>query len=61
MTLGLFDFHDHSSKKSSNLNSESEERLVKLCLNRFKVCRVDRSSHTYIFDAETEYRKEYFK
>ncbi|CAF1466553.1 unnamed protein product [Adineta steineri] len=54
LSLGLFDFHDHSSSKSVDINSEKGDRVVKLCLNRFKTCRIDPTSHTYILDSEIE-------
>jgi hypothetical protein len=52
--LGLFDFHDHSIQKSSSSDNETNERVISLCLNRFKKCRIDPSSHTYILDIEQE-------
>jgi hypothetical protein len=38
-----------------NINNETKsEHLIKLCLNRFKTCRIDPTSHTYVLDTEIE-------
>ncbi|CAF1087955.1 unnamed protein product [Adineta ricciae] len=52
ISLGLFDFHDHSVQKPFTTDNDTSERFVTLCLNRFKTCRIDPSSHAYILDSE---------
>jgi hypothetical protein len=47
MSVGVFDFHDHSSK-------HVEERLVNLCFNRFKTCQMDTDLHRYVLDTQVE-------
>ncbi|CAF0966426.1 unnamed protein product [Rotaria sordida] len=54
ISLGLFDYHEHATQKSYSSDSESRERYINLCLDRFKTCRIDPTSHTYILDSETE-------
>ncbi|CAF2638960.1 unnamed protein product [Rotaria sp. Silwood2] len=54
ISSGLFDYHDHSIQKLSNPDSESSEHYITLCLDRFKTCQIDPSSHMYILDAEIE-------
>ncbi|CAF2135083.1 unnamed protein product [Rotaria magnacalcarata] len=54
ISLGLFDYHDHSTGKSSRSVSELTGRLINVCLNRFKTCRIDPTTHTYVLDPHTE-------
>ncbi|CAF5056581.1 unnamed protein product, partial [Rotaria sp. Silwood1] len=41
ISLGLFDYHDHSTQTPFNFDSESNEHFITLCLDRFKTCRID--------------------
>ncbi|UJR32798.1 hypothetical protein I4U23_020260 [Adineta vaga] len=54
LSLGLFDFHDHSIHNSSTMDNDTSERFITLCLNRFKTCRIDPSSHAYVLNSEIE-------
>ncbi len=54
MSVGLFDFHDHSADLNSNLNENIKERFVNLCFNRFKTCQINPSAHKYILNTEIE-------
>jgi hypothetical protein len=53
MSLGLFDFHDHSADNQLNTHDESE-RFVNLCFNRFKTCQIEPGSHRYVLDTQIE-------
>ena len=58
MSVGLFDFHDHSTDDPTKLHDNLEERFVNLCLNRFKFCEMDAGSHKYKLDTAIEEGKK---
>ena len=51
MSVGLFDFHYHST---DNISNTTEGRFVNLCFNRYKTCQIDPGLHRYILDTEIE-------
>lgn len=49
MSLGVFDYHDYS-----NDGQTIDNRLITICLNRFKTCQTNPRSHQYILDPRIE-------
>jgi hypothetical protein len=50
MSIGLFNFHSHGT----DLSKGHEERLIDICMNRYKSCQMDASSHQYVLDPKVE-------
>lgn len=56
MSVGVFDFHDYSMDLE---NDTTNDRMMKVCLNRFTTCRSNPSSHQYILDPRIKTSKSF--
>ena len=58
--MGLFDYHESMSTCLFDTKEELIGNNVKLCLNRFKMCHTNASSHTYELNIQTEKGKRIY-